>query len=229
MARGRFDWNKLSTECSGVVSKVGSGVKDLRCGDPVYGLVPGNFGNFMRCPSLAVQKMAPGDKFEEMASLPVAYTTAVYALLHLARLNQGETVLIQSAAGGLGLAALRIALHLGAIVYATVGSEDKVSMLQTRFGLPLDHIFSSRDFTAYGSIMEVTGGKGMDVILCSAGGEHMHESWRCIAPMGRFIEVGRTEILSNRKLGLEVFKRNATFSSFDMALLIQQKPDLLRR
>ena len=227
--KGQFDSNRLSSECSGIVSKVGSSIEHLKCGDHIYGLVPGNSGNYMRCASFAVQKMRSADKFEEMPSIPVVYSTAVYGLLHLARLYEGENVLIQSAAGGLGLAAMRIATHVGAEIYATVGTESKVLMLQHQFGLSRDRIFSSRDLTTYASIMEATAGKGMDVVLCSAAGEHLHETWRCIAPAGRFIEVGRMEVLNSRKLGLEVFKRNATFSSFDMGLLYQQKPKLVGR
>ena len=72
--------------------------------------------------------------------------------------------------------------------------------------------------------MAATNGAGMDVIICYAAGEATQESWRAIAPMGRFIEVGETDVLDHGKLNMEVFKRNAAFSSFDLGLMNQQKP-----
>ena len=159
--------------------------------------------------------------------MPVVYMTAIYAFIHLAQLRKGESVLIQSAAGGLGLAALRIARHLGADIYATVGNREKARVLVEEFGISEDHIFSSRELSACRRLMEATGEKGVDVILCSAAGEQMYEMIRCTAPAGRFIEVGRTDIMENGKLNLEVFKRNVTFSSFDLGLLNRQKPHLV--
>ena len=156
--------------------------------------------------------------------MPVAFMTAIYAFNHLARLSKGETVLIQSATGGLGMAAMQLAKHLGAEIYATVGNADKVEMLEKEFDIPKDHVFNSRDLSTPSKILGATNGAGIDVILCSAAGEAMHESWRAIAPMGRFIEVGRTDVLGHGRLNMEVFKRNATFSSFDLGLMNQQRP-----
>ncbi|KAL8704809.1 MAG: hypothetical protein Q9201_002041 [Fulgogasparrea decipioides] len=224
VALGRFDWNKHSTECSGVVSKIGNQVTNVKVGDPVFGAAPGNFGNYVRVRAQSMQKMIPGDKFEGVASMPVVFMTAIYAFNHLAHLTKGETVLIQSATGGLGMAAMRLAKHLGAEIYATVGNAEKMQVLVKEFGIAEDHIFNSRELSTPSEILAATGGNGIDVILCSAAGEAMHESWRAIAPMGRFIEVGRTDILEHGKLSLEVFKRNATFASFDLGLMNQQKP-----
>ncbi|MCJ1377213.1 hypothetical protein MMC17_000305 [Xylographa soralifera] len=229
VATGRFDWNKFSTECSGIVTKVGDGVENLKVGDKVFGGAPGNFGNFVRVLNTSVQKMKPDDSFEGAATMPVAYMTAIYAFNHLARLSHGETVLIQSATGGLGMAALRLARHIGAEIYATVGTPEKVKLLMDEFGIAADHIFSSRELSTPAKIKAATHGRGIDVILCSAAGEQMHETWKCIAPMGRFIEVGRTDILDHGKLSLDVFNRNATFSSFDLGLLNRQKPEFVAK
>ncbi len=229
VATGRFDLNNSSSECSGVVLRIGNTVHDVHIGDSVYGITPGNFGNYVRAPAISVQKMASGSNHAKMASMPIVYMTAVYAFIHLAHLSKGETVLIQSAAGGLGMAALRIARYVGAEIYATVGNPEKVKILVDKFGVARDHILSSRELSAIPKIMEATGKRGIDVILCSAAGEQMHETWRCIAPMGRFIEVGRTNVMEHGKLSLEVFKRNATFSSFDLGLLYQQNPQFCAR
>ena len=225
VANGRFDSEYSSLDCSGVVQKVGSDVKDFRPGDPVFGFSPGKLGNFVRTSASFIRRIPTANTYAEMASLPISYLTAIYGLIHLGRLGKGDKVLIQSATGGLGLAALRIARHLEAEVYTTVGTSDKARFLNERFGIPNDHIFSSRELSTDREVMEATNGRGMDVILCSAAGEHMHETWRCIAPLGRFIEVGRTDIHGHGRLSMEVFQRNATFSSFDIELLFRQNPE----
>ena len=184
-------------------------------------------GNFIRGPSISIQQIPSTYTFEEVASMPVVYMTAIYAFMHLARLRRGESVLIQSATGGLGLAALRIARHLGADIYATVGNIEKARVLVEEFGISENHIFTSRELSACRKLMEATREKGVDVILCSTTGEQMYEMVRCVAPAGRFIEVGRTDIMENGKLNLEVFEKNITFSSFDLGLLNHQKPQLV--
>ncbi|KAL8886198.1 MAG: hypothetical protein Q9215_006064 [Flavoplaca cf. flavocitrina] len=224
VALGRFDWNKHSTECSGIVSRVGKDVTNVKVGDAVFGAAPGNFGNYVRVPGRSMQQMKASDKFKDVASMPVVFMTAIYAFNHLAHLKKGESVLIQSATGGLGMAAMRLAKYIGAEIYTTVGTKEKTQILMKEFGIAEDHIFNSRELSTPSKILAATKGYGIDVILCSAAGEAMHESWRAIAPMGRFIEVGRTDILEHGKLGLEVFKRNATFSSFDLGLMNIQKP-----
>ena len=161
--------------------------------------------------------------------MPVSYMTAIYAFNHLARLSKVESVLIQSATGGLGMAALCLARYLGAEIYATVGTAEKTQLLIEEFGIAADHIFSSRELSTHAKIMAATKGGGIDVILCSSAGEQMHETWRCIAPMGRFVEVGRTDIIDHGNLSLEVFNRNATFSSFDLGLMNKQNPKIVAK
>lgn len=226
VATGRFDLKTCSTACCGIVNKIGPLVKHLQVGDRVCGFAPGNFGNFVRVPAIYQQRMELTDKPTDLASLPISYMTALYSLTHLARIQKGETVLIQSVLGALGLATLRIARHLGAEIYVTVGNDAKVEILEREFGITRDRIFSSRELAAPKKIWSATGGKGVDVVVSSASGEQMQEFWRCLAPLGRFIELGRLDVLNHGKLPMEVFKRNATFSSFDIALLNRQKPQL---
>lgn len=165
----------------------------------------------------------------QAATMPISYLTALYALTHVAQLSRGETVLIQYASGGLGIAALQVAQYLGADIYATVGSDEKRELLVKKFGIDPSRIFNSRHQSSLEEIMMASGRRGIDVILCSSPGDLMHETWRCIAPFGRFIEVGRTNVLGCSKLSMDVFKRNATFSSFDVTMLYEEKPALYRR
>jgi NADPH:quinone reductase-like Zn-dependent oxidoreductase len=229
VATARFDLNKMSTEGAGVVVRVGSGVNSFKVGDRVFGMIAGNMGNYLRSPASLVAPIPEDLSFEDAASMPVVYMTAIYAFQHLARLRAGESVLIQSATGGLGMAAIRIAQLLGAEIYATVGTDEKRKVLVEEFGIPEDHIFNSRKASAVEQILQATRYKGLDVVLSSAGGDLMHETWRCIASLGRFIDVGRTDVLGGGRLGLEVFKRNATFSSFDLGLIYRQHPKLIAR
>ena len=229
VAIGKFDANNFSCEFCGIITKVGTRVHGFVPGDRVYGPVRGNFGNVIRGPAIFLQKTAATDKPEDMASIPICYMTAVYALMHLARLTAGEKVLIQAATGGVGIAALRIARHLGAEVYATVGTKAKEDVLVESFGIPRSRIFSSRDASAPSKLWDATGGAGIDVILSSSSGEYLKETWRCVAPMGRFVEIGRLDVLGHGELPLGVFQRNATFTSFDLGLVSEQKPALFAR
>ncbi|KAM3427390.1 hypothetical protein MY4824_009476 [Beauveria thailandica] len=228
VATARFDLDKLSTEGAGVVERVGSAVQALQAGDRVFGMIPGNMGNRLRSPASLVAKIPSAISCPGAASMPVAYLTAIYALRHLARLARGESVLIQSATGGLGMAAVRIARHLGAEIYATVGTEDKRGVLTDELGVAAGRIFDSRKLSAVDDVMRATGQRGIDVILCSSAGDLMHETWRLVAPLGRFVDVGRTDVLGGGRLEMEVFKRNATFSSFDLGLVYRQKPSLIK-
>ncbi|KAI1827427.1 putative polyketide synthase [Xylaria intraflava] len=229
IATGKFDANHSSHEAAGVVCRVGPGVTSFKEGDRVFGLIIGKMGNYMRSPETFISKIPEGQSFASAASMPISYLTAIYALKHVARLTQGESVLIQSAAGSLGLAAIRIAQQLGAEIYVTVGGDHKRKFIAEKFNVPLTHIFQSRAPGIVESIMRQTKGKGIDVILNSVAGNAMHEMWRCIAPLGRFLDLGRTDVLGAGKISLEMFKRNATFSSFDLTRIMDQKPEIIER
>ena len=158
VATSRFDLITYSTACCGIVNKVGPLVRHLQIGDRVCGIAPGNFGNFVRVPVIYQQRMEMTDKPIELASLSISYMTALYALVHLARIQKGESLLIQSAMGALGLATLRIARHLGAEIYVTVGNSTKVELLEREFGTTRDRIFSSRELETprrFGAYLEI--------------------------------------------------------------------------
>lgn len=211
-----------------MVTQVGSAVSSLKVGDKVFGLVWGNMGNYMRSPASMVLRTPDKASSVDAASMTIAYLTTLYAFNNVARLSRGESVLIQYATGGLGMAAIRLAQNIGAEIYATAGSPEKRELLTKTFGIPPSRIFDSRSKMSADSIMRATGRKGIDVILCSSAGEMMNDTFRCIAPLGRFVEVGRVNVIGNGKLALEVFKRNATFSSFDISLIYYQRPELYR-
>ncbi|KID59729.1 Prosolanapyrone synthase [Metarhizium brunneum] len=187
-------------------------------------------GKYARSPAGAIAQVPDGKSLIHAASMLLSYTTSIYALHHLGRLRKGETVLIQSASGGLGIAAIYIAQYLGADIFATAGTEKNREMLVEEFGLSPTHVFGSRDAAAVKRVMQATKPNGIDVILGSAlGGDSLQEQWTCIAPQVRFINVSRFNALESSILALDVFKRNATFSSFDIDLLYRQTLSLIAR
>ncbi|KAL9085918.1 MAG: hypothetical protein Q9165_007401 [Trypethelium subeluteriae] len=224
---GRHHSDSFSDECSGIIVQTGSDVKDLEVGDRVYCQSFSTFGNFIREKAAFCQRLENDDTLEGASTLPIAFSTAIYGLIDLGRLSKGDSVLIQSATGAVGLAACQIAHMIGAEVFATVGTEKKKNkLLGMGYGIREDHILWSRDRFTAKKLLQKTGGKGIDVILCSARGELMHEYWTCVATCGRFVEIGRTEVLDNGKLSLSVFGRNATFASFDLEVMSKNKPQL---
>lgn len=224
--RGAFNSESLSHEGAGVVTKITPGVANVAVGDRVAWMGKGKFGNVERFSAMHLHKMPEFSGFEEVASMPLAFSTAVYGLLHLGRLRKGEKVLIHSATGGVGLAALQIARMVGAEIFVTAGTPAKRQYLKDYYDLDDAHIFNSRDTGFAERIMETTNGYGIDVCLNSLVRELLRASWSIMASNGRHIEIGRTDILDYGKLDLNVFKRNTTFSAFDFGVVADEHPDI---
>lgn len=204
-------------EFAGVVTQVGTSVTDLAPGDRVVCMAPNHFQLTEQVPRWACIKLRPHEDFNVVATLGVVYSTAIYGLLDRANLQAGESVLIHSGAGGVGIAAIQIAQLAGAEIFATVSTEDKKNMLVEQFGLQADHIFSSRDSSFLDDVLAATHGRGVDVVLNSLTGDLLRDSWRCCASFGRFVEIGKRDIIDSGKLDMDVFLRNATFSAFDLS------------
>lgn len=149
---------------------------------------------------------------EEAASVPVVYATAYYSLVVRGRIQRGETVLIHSGSGGVGQAAIAIALSLGCRVFTTVGSAEKRAYLQARFPqLDGSSFANSRDTSFERHVLQHTAGKGVDLVLNSLAEEKLQASVRCLAQHGRFLEIGKFDLSNNHPLGMAVFLKNVTF------------------
>lgn len=149
---------------------------------------------------------------EQAASVPVVYTTAYYSLVVRGRMRRGETVLIHSGSGGVGQAAITIALSMGCRVFTTVGSAEKRAYLQARFPQLNDTSFAnSRDTSFEQHVLRHTAGKGVDLVLNSLAEEKLQASVRCLAQHGRFLEIGKVDLSNNNPLGMAVFLKNVTF------------------
>ncbi|KAI0444212.1 polyketide synthase-like protein [Xylaria telfairii] len=210
-------------ELGGVVVAVGPGV-DLTPGDRVLVVTPNNFSTIERVPAWTAYKLLPEEDYGVVASLPTIYCAALYAIRDRAQLRSGETILIHSGAGAFGLAAIALARRAGAIVYTTVGSTKKRDFL-INLGVPDAHIFNSRDDSFADSLKELMKGRGVDVVINSLTGDLMHASWGCLAPFGRFIEVGKRELVDDGVLDMRVFSRNATFAAFDLTDMFFQNDE----
>ncbi|MFF8773603.1 type I polyketide synthase [Kitasatospora sp. NPDC015120] len=182
----------LGGEGAGTVTAVGSEVHDLAPGDRVLGLLTHAFGPVSVTDHRLLARIPEGWSFEQAASVPVAFLTAHYALYGLAGLRSGESVLVHAAAGGVGMAAVQLAEHRGARVFATA-SEGKWPVLRSA-GLDDAHLASSRTLDFERHFTGTTGGRGVDVVLNSLAGEFVDASLRLLRPGGRFVEMGKTDV-----------------------------------
>ncbi|OTA08257.1 PKS protein [Trichoderma parareesei] len=216
---GRAETRSATTalDFGGVISAVGPDVEHLKVGDRVAGFVPNHFGTTERVPMQAVHKMLLKEEFTVLPTLLTVYCTALVALKDRAHLRAGESILIHSGAGAFGLAAITMAKHMGATVFATVGSRAKRDYLINEMGVPPENIFHSRNASFMDDILATTSGRGVNVIVNSLVGDLMHASWSCIAPFGRFVEIGKRELIDAGKLDMRVFLKNATFTAFDLS------------
>lgn len=219
----------LGIECSGTISRVGSRVSSLYVGDRVCAMSLGGYSTYARCLASSASAIPDSMSFEVAASIPVVYCTAYYGIMDLARLEHGEKILIHAASGGVGQAAIQLAQMIGAEIYATVGSADKKQFLVDTYGIPDSHIFYSRDVSFGPALREATGGYGVDVVLNSLAGDLLRETWECLAPFGRFVELGKRDITKNTRLEMAKLEYNCTFSSVDLTLVAADRPKIMER
>jgi acyl transferase domain-containing protein/NADPH:quinone reductase-like Zn-dependent oxidoreductase/acyl carrier protein len=214
----------LGAECSGRIAAVGAGVKDLHVGDEVLAVAPFAFGSHVLTRAELVVPKPPQWSFEESATLPIAFLTAAYALEQLSHLSPGERVLIHSATGGVGLAAIQLARRAGAEIFATAGTPEKRAYLKE---LGIEHVMDSRSLDFAEEVLEKTGGRGVDVVLNSLAGEALVRGIEILADYGRFLEIGKRDVYGNSRLGLRPFRKNLSLHAIDLDRLIRERPALL--
>jgi NADPH:quinone reductase-like Zn-dependent oxidoreductase len=149
--------------------------------------------------------------------------TAWHALAEVARLAAGETVLVHSAAGGVGLAAVGVARRLGARVIATAGTDDKRAFLRRQPGI--DAVLDSRTLDFGDEVLALTGGRGVDVVLNSLGGRAIDVGLQCLAPGGRFVELGKRDLADGRPVSLRAFNRRTALLAVDLDRAAGEAPD----
>ncbi|WP_239488006.1 type I polyketide synthase, partial [Streptomyces durocortorensis] len=204
----------MGSEAAGIVVEAGPGITDLAPGDRVFGLFEGGFGPLAVVDRRMVAPVPQEWTFSDAASVPMAFLTSYYALVDLAGLTAGESVLVHAAAGGVGMAGVQIARHLGAQVYGTASPAKWAAT-----GLDTAHLASSRDLGFEAAFAERTGGRGVDVVLNALAGEFVDASARLLAPGGRFVEMGKADLRDPDSFG------DRHYRSFDLG---EAGPDRLQ-
>ncbi|MCZ1006273.1 SDR family NAD(P)-dependent oxidoreductase [Streptomyces lydicus] len=207
------DQTVMGTEGAGVVVETGSAVTDLAVGDRVFGLLAGCFAPVTVAQRRALVRMRPEWTFAEAASVPTVFLTAYYGLVDLGRAKAGESLLVHAAAGGVGMAAVQIGRHLGLEVFGTA-SAGKEHVLRS-WGLDDEHIASSRTTDFEPHFRVTTGGRGVDLVLNSLAREFVDASMRLLAPGGRLIEMGKTDIRDATELAEEY--PGVSYRAFDLS------------
>ncbi|MDE2973209.1 MAG: SDR family NAD(P)-dependent oxidoreductase [Gemmatimonadota bacterium] len=214
---------EVGIEGSGVVRRIGDGVKRLNVGDEVAVTAGGCIGNRVVVNEHLAFLKPDRISMEEAASSLSVYVTAYYALIHLARLRKGQRVLIHSAMGGVGQAAIALAKHLGAEIYTTAGNESKRQRL---LALGARGAFDSHSHQWYDDLMAATGGEGVDVVLNSLAGHNIALCLKALRPSGWHCEIGKVDIYTDNSLSMRVFRRNLRFAAIDVDRLMLDDPVL---
>ena len=226
MLEDGFAGPSLGLEFSGRVARVGSAVEGLRVDDEVVGFCGGAFASHVTVEADHVAPLPPSLSLEAAAGVPVAFLTAYYGLVTCANLQPGEWVLIHGGAGGVGLAALQIALWRGARAIVTAGSPEKRDLARA---LGAEYAFDSRSGAFVDGVRQATGALGVSVVLNSLAGEAMERSLGLLGPFGRFVELGKRDYLANTPIGLRPFRRNLGYFGVDLDQLLLARPDQARQ
>jgi NADPH:quinone reductase-like Zn-dependent oxidoreductase len=216
----------MGGEVAGWVTAIGADVTNFKIGDEVMGAVGEGFQAYVTVQVERVIHKPAGLSLDYAAGVPVVFLTCIYGLIHLANLTKGERILIHSAAGGVGLSAIQIAQWIGAEIFATVGTPDKRELLRS---LEIQHIMDSHSLSFAEEVLQITNGEGVDVVLNSLAGEAIEKGLECLRPYGRFIELGKRDLMENRPLGLRPFSRGLSFTGVELSWLQQMRPGLMGR
>jgi phthiocerol/phenolphthiocerol synthesis type-I polyketide synthase C len=171
-------------------------------------------------PAVLVAPIPDTMSFEAAATVPVAFLTAYYGLVTLAKLRRSEWLLVHGGAGAVGLAAIQIAQARRAKVIATAGAAAKRDLLRA---LGVHHVLDSRSIQFADEVRDITG-SGVDVVLNSLAGEAMERSLSCVRAFGRFIELGKRDYVANTHVGLRPFRKNVSYFAVDVDQLMTGRP-----
>ena len=213
--------NKYGLECSGIVTNLGKNVKNFKNGDKVIALSANSISRYTVANSDHIVNKPQHLSYEEAASIPAVYLTAYYTLYNICQIKKKNTILIHSAAGGVGIAVIRIAQMNGLTIFTTAGNEKKREFLKK---MGIKHIFNSRSLDFKNKILKLTNGIGVDIIINTIAGKTLLQNFRCLAPFGKYIEIGKRDIFENTKIGLKQLSDNISYFVVDIDKLLKYKP-----
>ena len=211
----------LGNEVSGIVERVGKEVLRFKVGQEVIGLTKGIGGlaQFVSVDESTVWKKPEYMSFSQGAALPIVFLTAYHCLNYLGKIKESETILIRGAAGGVGLMAIEIAKAAKAVIIGAVGSDEKADYLKS---IGVDYTVNYRKENVNEFVMEVTNGKGVDLLLTSSSGDEIEGLMKLVAPNGRFLEMGMAGLRAAPKIDLGIFVENQSFFSMDLKRLSKE-------
>ncbi|KAJ5720443.1 Acyl transferase/acyl hydrolase/lysophospholipase [Penicillium malachiteum] len=221
--------NGFGLEAAGVVHRTGPNVRDLEVGDRIMLLSSDCFSTDVVVSEKVCERIPAGLSFEDAATMPCVFATAVYSLFEVGNLQAGQSILIHSACGGVGLAAIQLAQMAGARIFATVGSEEKIKFLVDRYGLSRKNIFNSRDISFAENVMKATDDEGVDLALNSLSGELLHATWSCIGEFGKMVDISKRDAIGFGKLDMVHFIPNRSYSCVDLDHICRKRPNVAKR
>ena len=212
-------------ECAGTIVALGEKVEGLHVGDAVIAVFApeGSFSTYVTVPADFVVPKPEQLSFAEAVTIPMTFLTAYYALHHLAQIAAGDRVLIHTAAGGVGLAAVQLAQQMQAEVFATAGSAEKRAFLQN---MGVSHVMDSRSLDFAEEVLAQTAGRGVDIVLNSLTGEYIAKNLQALAPAGRFVEISKKGIWDAQQI--KEVRSDVKYSVFDLVQISQENPAIIQ-
>jgi phthiocerol/phenolphthiocerol synthesis type-I polyketide synthase C len=224
---GGFAGQGFGMECAGRILRMGDRVPgDLSPGTPVIAFAPHAFSSHVTVPAHAVMRRPESLPAPIATAAPVVFLTADYALNELAHLAPQEWILIHGAAGGVGMAAVQIARQIGARIIATAGSVEKRLLLST---MGVDLVLDSRSGDFADQVLAASRGRGVDVVLNALAAEGLERGLACLAPFGRFVELGKRDIYENNLIAMRVLRNNISLLAVDADQLLTHRPQIAAR
>lgn len=224
---GQLEGNSaLLLEGSGMILEVGDASQSsFSVGDRVSFFSPDGLATVSNVDVRHTVKVPEDVSGEIAAAVPLAYSTALYALRDVARIQGGESILIHSGAGAVGQAAIALAKAFGVEeIYVTAGSPERAELISKTFGIPAGRILSSRDLDLGHRLLELTNGRGVDVVVGSLSGDAFSESCSAIAPFGRIIQLCERDVANGGRVDMKHLQRNASLSVVNMGFLARERP-----
>lgn len=204
-------------QCAGVIREVGADAQGFSAGQAVVAtMASGSHASVVSVPSFVAWPVPEGLSIEEAATVPVPFGTADDALFEFGRLESGQSALIQAGASGVGIAAIQLAKRAGATVYATASSNERLERLKD-FGLDHGINYRTEDFVK--KVHELSGGKGVDVVLDSVGGKTLRGSIECLGYRGRAVSIGQAG--RDPDMGIDphlLFARNSSLTGLALTV-----------
>lgn len=221
--------DEVGLEGAGFVTRVAPDVTDVTVGDRVAFGEVGALRSSIIIHQKRCKRIPDELSLADGATMMVVYSTVFYCLFNVANLQQGQSILIHSACGGVGLAAIQVCRQIGAVIYATVGSEEKANYLVENWDIPRNHIFTSRSAEFLTGLMRETAEVGVDVVLNSLSGDLLRASWMCVAEFGKMIELGKRDLMTHGSLDLEPFILNRVYCGVDLVHIGDKRQEILEK